>query len=604
MAGHDAGFLQPGPDAAGHEGCPNRRHLLRQYHWFNSNPGTQSQPWQTIQKAVDNVSPGDTIYVLKGEYDESVSFKRSGNADNPILLTHYNQDVVTINGSGSPAIVDNGTQYWIIDSFTLISQAQQTIKLNAWGCDGTCGGTQSWIIRNNKIIGPVLIYGSYNTFEGNEVDGSSNDGDGNGVWEYYDVSHHNTFRNNYIHNFSTRGIWSMHRTHDSLFEGNIVRNIGTATSGDCIDMDGFATVEWRHSIIHNQLSQCGASGLKLENTFDSIVKNNIIHDIGIEAIVEINSIECQVGGENNQYGNNNNCEGLLTANKIIQNLIYRSGNIGSIRILHAGGVDILGNTVAYGTGTGIFLDKVTPQISIKNNILAKNYGSQILFFDSNPLIADDHNLFFVIDPTWVYEVNNKHYSLPGYQSYSDKGQDSITGDPQFTDPGNDNFHPKKNSPSVDAGVSIGVPTDLDGNPRPQGTGFDIGPYEVPFFNMTMKPTSAHKYDIINITITFSTTGKLVTINTSLPNQLDYLNYSTTCTGQVTYNNSRMVIYSSTMTPSPNCNLQISTKVNTNLATRVSATATIDNSISDPENLSATIILNGYFLYLPITQRNK
>jgi hypothetical protein len=452
----------------------------------DSNPGTpRDHAWRTIQKAVDSVNPGDTIYVLAGVYSENVKFNRSGNADNPILLTYYGQDVVIINGSGSPAIEDVfGTQYWIIDGLTIESQAQETIRLDAWGCDGTCGGTHHWIIRNNKIIGPILIYGSYNTFEGNEVDGSSNNGNGNGVWEYYDVSHHNTYRNNYIHNFSTRGIWSMHRTHDSIFEGNIVNNIGT-TSGDCIDLDGHGTVEWRHLIINNKLSQCGASGLKLENTFDSIVKNNIIHNIGLEAIVFINSQECQVGGENNQYGNNNDCRGKLTANKVLQNLIYRSGEIGSIRVLYTGGVEILGNMIAYGTGKGIWIEETSPQISIRNNIFAKNSNSQIILWTTNPLASDDHNLFFVSDPEWVYEVNNSHYSLPKYQSLTHMGNGSLLGNPQFIDPNNNNFHPKESSPSVDAGVNIDIPEDIDGNPRPQRDGYDIGPYELPSYNFNL-----------------------------------------------------------------------------------------------------------------------
>jgi len=34
----------------------------------NANPGSQSLPWLTLQYAVDNVNPGDTILVASGTY--------------------------------------------------------------------------------------------------------------------------------------------------------------------------------------------------------------------------------------------------------------------------------------------------------------------------------------------------------------------------------------------------------------------------------------------------------------------------------------------------------------------------------------------------------
>src|SRR5450759_2963509 len=57
----------------------------------DTNPGTLSQPWKTIQKAVNTVVAGDTIYVRGGQYDgikNGWSFKNSGTSSQPITLTN------------------------------------------------------------------------------------------------------------------------------------------------------------------------------------------------------------------------------------------------------------------------------------------------------------------------------------------------------------------------------------------------------------------------------------------------------------------------------------------------------------------------------------
>src|SRR3990167_1760227 len=48
-----------------------------------------SGDYTTIQAAVDNSKPGDTIQVKDGVYNEGVSFRTSGTSTRPITLMNY-----------------------------------------------------------------------------------------------------------------------------------------------------------------------------------------------------------------------------------------------------------------------------------------------------------------------------------------------------------------------------------------------------------------------------------------------------------------------------------------------------------------------------------
>lgn len=52
----------------------------------DTNPGTASEPYATLQASVDKLQAGDTLWVHDGVYRESVSFPRSGRPDAPITV--------------------------------------------------------------------------------------------------------------------------------------------------------------------------------------------------------------------------------------------------------------------------------------------------------------------------------------------------------------------------------------------------------------------------------------------------------------------------------------------------------------------------------------
>jgi Right handed beta helix region len=461
----------------------------------DANPGTWAKPWKTVQYAVDNVQPGSTIFLRAGTFAESVATHRSGQAVLPIRLSNYPGESATIDGGMNPAITDrSGTQYWTISGLTLTSAASRTLELNAWGCNGTCGGTHYWTVSANTIVGSVEVYGSYNVFTGNEIDGSKHKGDENGVFENFDASHHNAYVNNYIHDFNSRGIWSMHRTHDCLFENNRIERIGSAGTGMGIDTDGVGNVEWRHTIRGNQIRDAGYEGIELENTFASVVEDNVVQNSGIAGIRVINygatipspgTQKCEAGGESNQYGDtdgDNDCEGNITGNIIRQNLLFDGMPAGGIVSSAAGGLQILGNTI-YGAGRGaIWLGngvQLCPEIQLRGNILAGNAEADVSLIDLASLTLDDHNLFFHADANAVYVLRTTwtSYSLSTYRMVTGKGNGSLQSDPLFVNPSQHDFHLGPGSPAIDASIDPGLPADLDGNPRPQGATYDIGPYE-------------------------------------------------------------------------------------------------------------------------------
>ncbi len=76
----------------------------------NSNAGTITAPWLTIQHAANEVKAGATVYVFGGVYKESVNFPRSGTAKEPITFESYPGETAVIDGDGVSCCGSSGTQ--------------------------------------------------------------------------------------------------------------------------------------------------------------------------------------------------------------------------------------------------------------------------------------------------------------------------------------------------------------------------------------------------------------------------------------------------------------------------------------------------------------
>ena len=120
---------------------------------------------------------------------------------------------------------------------------------------------------------------------------------------------------------------------------------------------------------------------------------------------------------------------------------------------------------------------------IKNNII---YGGSYTLYAmriGNPSnqaarnLVTDYNLYYRDGRSAVIRWTDTNYSLSQYVANTTNGDNSIESNPLFVSAGSD-FHLQSTSPAIDAGTASGAPAyDYDGNPRPNGSGYDIGAYE-------------------------------------------------------------------------------------------------------------------------------
>jgi hypothetical protein len=80
----------------------------------DTNPGTEQQPWLTIQHAANVVAPGSTVYVHAGTYQERVNIHVSGNSqDGSITFCNYPGETPILDGSNLVAPTSDNGMFFI-----------------------------------------------------------------------------------------------------------------------------------------------------------------------------------------------------------------------------------------------------------------------------------------------------------------------------------------------------------------------------------------------------------------------------------------------------------------------------------------------------------
>jgi len=395
----------------------------------DSNPGTLSRPWKTIQKAANAAKAGDTVNIRGGVYNERPILKSSGNANNYLTFTNYSGEVVTIDGKG-------------ID----------------WGYNWDCLfdlNQKSYI----KLIGLRVINSKWF--------GIGCTPDSNGC-------QHITVQNCSTFNTKGSGIIFFHGA-DITIDGNSVEQActGTASTQECISLCDIATFVIKNNHVFNctnSIEGTGGEGIDAkEGCSNGKIFNNIVNDVIKVGIF----VDAYSKHEYNieVYGNKiyNSTKGIAVATeqsgllenvRVYNNLIYNCVNWGlviggwSTGYTHAmKDISFIYNTV-YNTGDGgIYLNNGEAQnVVVVNNIFATDSA----YAGSTPIYVNGGNLS---------KTTLDHNLLNRVVKGQPTGTNYIIGDPRFVNVSLFDFHLQPNSPSIKNGVATTILTDFNGKLR-------------------------------------------------------------------------------------------------------------------------------------------
>jgi hypothetical protein len=405
-----------------------------------------------IQDSLNSARAGDTITVPPGTYNEALTLKTSGTASAPITLRCETPLGCTVNSGASKTLVTVGNiNYYVIDGFRFVSTATNSendsmpssvnLSNNYWGTGDTGEkGNDGFILRNCYVEGAVYLYGSDNLVENCELNGRGVVA--NGMTERSRPSENNIFRNNVIHDYTQRGGWTLQRTHNSLWQNNTIYNIGANSAIDC---DGAGSAVYgcnlKSNIVYNVK---GAGGFLLENSFDSVVENNVVRDSngGIQ-VINYNKTNADGFKADDDYI-------PKVTNTIIKNNVFYNLSNAGLNCYSAKGNTFINNTIYKASGYGLSFQTYSnfpcPDWVVKNNIVAQS--SKTIYFVGNPAINMDNNFYDVFSAN-VYNSGNK--TLAQWQAMG-KDVNSKMGSPLFVNAAAGDFHLQTNSPACGFGA--------------------------------------------------------------------------------------------------------------------------------------------------------
>lgn len=426
----------------------------------DSGTGTMDDPWETIQHAMDNATPGSTVNISGGTYNEKVYLNVSGTPDNWITFKNITNEHVIIDGTGwtDPAICEIYDQSYIrLEGLHFKNNVQE----DAMGIfiEGLChhieiinckiseihfSSNPNAPINENTNSQPLIVYGVEDTpitdllIEGCEIfnsrTGYSEALAINGNVDGFEIS------GNIVRDITNIGI-------------DIIGHEGTC-SEPSLDQARNGEIDW--NIVYNcQSPYASSAGIYVDGGKDLTIENNTVYnnqwgiEVGCEnpgqttsgVIVRNNvvygnsSAGIQLGGYDYPYGS-----GKVTDSKILNNTCFNNATMnyydGELTLTYSENCEIV-NNIFYATNPEAQtlaledVEAVPPGLILDNNIWYHTVGADAIYIYWDGVDYESFDAF--VDGTGL--DNNSMFTDPKFES---------------TSTSNPNLHIKSDSPAKNA----------------------------------------------------------------------------------------------------------------------------------------------------------
>lgn len=374
-------------------------------------PGSQAQPWATLQHAADVVGSGDVVIVQPGTY---AGFRAQSSGAEGAAITFQGQSGAILNSASPEAwhgsVVEiEDEDWWIVEGFEITNSSLAGVDVRL--ADHVT--VRDCLVHHNDRWGIFTAFTDDFTAEDNECSHSE---DEHGIY-VSNSADRATLRRNHCHHNNACGIQI---------------NADPSMGGDGVSSNCVIS----HNILHDN-GAAGGAAINLASVRDSLVANNLIHANLAGGVAGWDD------GQGDEWGTMNN--------QFYNNTVHMpAGSRRALSLINGSSGNQLRNNILLHEDSwkgGLELDSSSlTGLSSDRNVLA------LVELDDDPLSLSE----------WRTNSGQDANSL------------AATAAELFVSPGSD-YGLSPGSPALDVGeVLAEVLDDLEGRSRPQGSGWDLG----------------------------------------------------------------------------------------------------------------------------------